>query len=160
VQDSPSTGTTTTGPCTRGRRPSILPRGAVRWRSRWGSRRRGVSVPLRGNGRISGFAYPRQGRPPFPDEMLGMIDAVDVLRPPAGPEGVGVRAGSKVVRRPRVVLSGATSTGTPVCPWSLVLESLPAAASVSPRGRAVGGGPGRRFRGERGLQHHCPIAAR
>jgi 3-hydroxymyristoyl/3-hydroxydecanoyl-(acyl carrier protein) dehydratase len=87
------------------------------------------------------FDQPRQ--PPWPDEMLGMIDQVDLLVPDGGPARLGFARGSKVVR-PEEWFFKAHFYQDPVWPGSLGLEALLQLVKVL-AGQRWGVGPGSRF---------------
>jgi acyl transferase domain-containing protein/3-hydroxymyristoyl/3-hydroxydecanoyl-(acyl carrier protein) dehydratase len=95
------------------------------------------------------FAYPPQ--PPYPDAMLGMIDAVDVLADDGGPAGLGLVQGQKTVR-PGEWFFKAHFHQDPVCPGSLGLESLLQLLQLL-AGRRWGDAPGCRFKANVGGTH-------
>jgi acyl transferase domain-containing protein/3-hydroxymyristoyl/3-hydroxydecanoyl-(acyl carrier protein) dehydratase len=75
------------------------------------------------NERLHGrsFDYPRHA--PYPDEMLGMMDRVELLLPEGGPAGLGYVRGHKTVRPPEWFFK-AHFYQDPVWPGSLGLEAL------------------------------------
>ncbi len=99
--------------------------------------------------RDQSYAYPR--RPPFPDEMLGMIDRVELLLPEGGPARLGYIRGRKTVR-PEEWFFKAHFHQDPVWPGSLGLEALVQLLKVAAVERWHLG-PGTRFEANVGGTH-------
>jgi len=119
-------------------------------RSRWGCATRGVSAPRRETGRSQRSPIREQA---LPDEMMGMIDAVDVLDARRRAEGVGFVQGSKVVR-PQEGSFRSTSTRTRG-PGSLGLSIVLHAAALA---AAEVGGAWRRFEANVRRKHHWDLS--
>lgn len=70
-----------------------------------------------------GRSFPFPSEPPYPEEMLRMIDHVRLLVPDGGPDGLGLIRGTKSVD-PDEWFFKAHFYQDPVCPGSLGLESF------------------------------------